>query len=200
MDENTPPQRPLVRHPLFLSWGGLSLRLGDQGITPEADGLRFTRDGRQVFRPYSDLVGVNLSMSALPRGPTTAQTTLRFSNGMVFSVVNTDAWGRADDDQNQHYYRFKADLHQRLIDAGAIPHIRFTTGATPGRSRFMQFAVFLAIAFFVGGPIAVIFMTGKAEAFVVLLAGAAFVLPVYRTMQRNQPGMYDPRYPPDMLR
>ena len=119
---------PVVRHPVYIAWGRFVLRLRDQGITPKPDALTFTRDGRVMTRPYADIVEINLMMNAMPKAADVAQMTIRFRNGMTMRVLNTNAWGSADPDQTQHYYRFKADLHQRLVESGAAAKIAFTTG------------------------------------------------------------------------
>jgi hypothetical protein len=199
MSEDTPPERPFVRHPVFIAWGGLNLRLSDQGITPQADAMRFTRGGRLMVSPYTDIVEINLMMTAMPKAADVAQMTIRFRNGMTMRVLNTNAWGNADADQTQHYYRLKADLHERLVESGAAQKIRFSTGATPGRARFLKVALGIAAAFFIGTPIVIFLMTGQAQALLICLGGAAFVLPFFRASQRNAPGRYDPRHPPDML-
>ncbi len=200
MVEDAPPERPIVRHPLYIAWSGLILRLSDNGVTPDTEGLHFTRDGRKTYRPYSDLVEVNLAMTSMPRAADIAQMTLRFFDGTKMRVLNTDAWGRADANHNQHYYRFKADLHQRLVESGAAGRIRFTTGVSQGRSSAQRVIMVIAAAFFIGAPIVIFFMTGRGEALLVMLGGIALVLPFMRAMDRNAPASYDPRDPPDMLR
>ncbi|UYO00918.1 MAG: hypothetical protein KIT02_06875 [Devosia sp.] len=200
MSEPAQADRPPVRHPLFLGWGGFFLRLKDQGITPEAEGLRFPRDGKITFKPYSDIVEVNLSMNAMPRGAATAQTSIRFFNGLILRVLNTDAWGNANDDQTQHYYRFKADFHERLLANGAARNIRFTTGTTPGRAKAQKVILAIAAAFFIGTPIVLFVITRQAEALFIMLGGAALVIPFFRAADRNAPASYNPSDPPDMLR
>jgi hypothetical protein len=175
------------------------LRMTDQGITPEADSLRFTRDGRQETRPYDDIVEINLAMNPVHKSAPMAQMTIRFRNGLLMRVINTTAWGNVDADQTQHYYRFKADLHERLVASGAADRIRFTTGYTAGRAQGVKIAMFVAAAFFIGLPIILFIMTGQAQALLICLGGAAFVWPFYRASERNAPGRYDPRNPPDML-
>lgn len=193
------PDRPFVRHPLYIAWGGLNLRLSDQGITPEATALRFTRDGRVTARPYTDIAEINLMMNAMPKAADVAQMTIRFRNGLTMRVLNTTAWGNADDEQTQHYYRFKADLHQRLIESGAADKIAFTAGYSTTRAQVLKVILVIAALFFVGTPIVLFLMTGQAQALLICLGGLALVLPFRRASQRNTPARYDPRDPPDML-
>lgn len=200
MPDASHAERPATRHPLYIAWGGFILRLSDQGITPEADGLRFTRDGRVTFRSYGDIAEINLAMNPVHKSADMAQMTVRFSDGLRMRVLNTTAWGNVDADQTQHYYRFKADLHERLIESGAADRIAFTTGYSQGRGTGLKLALAIAAAFFIGTPIVIFLMTGQAQALLICFAGAAFVLPFYRASKRNEPGRYDPRSPPDMLR
>lgn len=199
MPEDTPSQRAVVSHPLYIAWGGLNLRLRDRGITPEADNLRFTRNGRTTYAPYADIVEINLAMTAMPRAADLAQMTIRFRNGARMRVLNTNAWGTADPDQTQHYYRFKADLHERLVASGAAQKIAFTSGFSANRALGVKIVLAIAAAFFIGGPIVIFLMTGEPQALLIMLGGAAFVVPFFRASQRNEPRRYDPRQPPDML-
>lgn len=196
-----PSQTPthVTRYRLYLAWSGINLRLGDNGITPEPEGLRFTREGRQEFRAYKDIFSINLSMTSMPRMADMAKMTIRFRNGLTMHVLNTNSWGAADAEQTQLYYRFKADLHERLVGADLASALKFTTGMTGGRSKFLTASLVVAAAFFVLLPLVLFFMTGNAQALLIMLAGAAFVYPLLRSTKRNQPGTYDPRHPPDML-
>lgn len=199
MSEQTASERPLIRHPLYIAWGKFILRLRDQGITPGPEALTFARDGLVTTRPYTDIAEINLIMNAMPKAADVAQMTIRFRNGMTMRVLNTNAWGNADPDQTQHYYRFKADLHQRLVESGAAAKIAFTTGYSAGRAQGVKVIMAIAAAFFIGTPIVIFFMTGQAQALLFSLGGAAFVWPFFRASERNAPRRYDPRHPPDML-
>ena len=128
MPDDAAIDQPAIRHPLYIAWGRVVLHMSDQGITAEANGLRFTRDGRITFRPYTDIVEINLAMNPVHKSADMAQMTIRFFNGLTMRILNTTAWGNVDADQTQHYYRFKADLHERLIESGAAAHIAITTG------------------------------------------------------------------------
>jgi hypothetical protein len=199
MSDQTTLGRPPVRHPVYIAWGKFILKLRDQGITPGPDSLTFTRAGRVTTRPYADIAEINLTVSALPRVGDVAQMSIRFRNGLNMRVLNTDAWGTPDPDQTQHYYRFKADLHERLVDSGAAARIAFTSGYTAGRAKAVKVVMAIGAAFFIGAPIIIFFMTGQAQALLVCLGGAALLLPFFRTSGRNAPTRYDPRHPPDML-
>jgi hypothetical protein len=199
MSDQTASERPPIRHPLYIAWGKFILRLRDQGITPGPDALTFTRDGRVTTRPYADIAEINLTVSSLPKVGDVAQMCIRFRNGMTMRVLNTDAWGTPDQDQTQHYYRFKADLHERLVESGAAAKIAFTSGYSAGRAQAVKVVMGIGAAFFIGAPVVIFFMTGQAQALLVCLAGAALLLPFFRTSGRNAPSRYDPRQPPDML-
>jgi hypothetical protein len=199
MSQTAPTERPPVRHPVYIAWGKFILKLRDQGITPGPDALTFTREGRVTTRPYADIAEINLTVSSLPKVGDVAQMSIRFLNGMTMRVLNTDAWGTPDADQTQHYYRFKADLHERLVDSGAAARIAFTSGYSAGRAQAVKVVMGIGAAFFIGTPVVIFFMTGQAQALFVCLAGAALLLPFFRTSGRNAPSRYDPRNPPDML-
>ena len=198
-DDDVTPQRPVTQHPLYVTWGGLMLNMRDKGLTPEPDRLRYMRDGKWESKLYTDIAQINLAMNPVHKSAPMAQMTISFRNGAKMRVLNTTAWGNVDADQTQHYYRFKADLHQRLVESGAAQKITFTTGYTSGRAQMLGVTLVIAGLFFVGLPIVLFIMTGQAQALLICLAGAAFVWPFYRASQRNAPGQYDPRNPPDML-
>lgn len=199
MTSEVEAEPPVVDYPLYLGWGNFIFRLRDRGIAPGSEGLRFTREGRKLFRPYSDIAEVNLSMSPVYRSAPTAQTSVRFTDGTVMRITNTNSWGTADAGQTQDYYRFKADFHRRLLANSAAARIRFTTGVSSGRSRLQKVVIAIAAAFFIGGPILIFILSREPQALLILVGGAAFVLPFYRAIQRNRPRSYDPASPPDML-
>lgn len=199
MSEGEATRTTSVRHPLFISRGGFVLRLRDQGILAGPDGLTVRQDGHDVTYPYGDIAAINLMMSVVPKSGSVAQMTIRFRNGDGLRVLNTNAWGSPDPDQTQHYYRFKTDLHQRLVESGAAGAIEFTSGHSARRAQIVQVTMAIAAAFFVGGPIVIYAMTGEAQALLLCLFGVAFVVPFMRAARRNAPAQYDPRTPPDML-
>lgn len=199
MSDVGPTRATSVRHPLFISRGGFVLRLRDQGVAAGPDGLTVNQDGQDVTYPYRDIAAINLMMSVVPKSGNVAQMTIRFRNGNSLRVLNTNAWGSPDPDQTQHYYRFKADLHQRLVESGAAETIEFTSGHSARRAQVVQVTMVIAAAFFIGGPIVIYAMTGEAQALLICLFGAAFVVPFMRAARRNAPAQYDPRTPPDML-
>lgn len=188
-----------VNHPLYVTSANFVLRLKDKGVTAGPDALVVRRNGGTVSYPYSSIVDVNLLLSAIPRVGYMTQMIIRFRDGKRLRILNTDAGGTPDADQTQHYYRFKADFHQRLVASGAASNITFTSGYSPGRARVVKVIMAIAAAFFVGTPIIIFAMTGEAEALLICLAGLAFVVPFFRVSQRNAPQRYDPRSPPDML-
>ena len=58
----------------------------------------------------------------------------------------------------------------------------------------------IAGLFFVGLPLILVLLTGKAKALLIALAGFAFVFPVFKTMRKNEPRTYSPdSVPPDLL-
>jgi hypothetical protein len=199
MSEHDPAREEITRYALFLTRGGLVFHLRDEGIAPGRDKISFIDHGKVRIVPYGDLTEVNLTMTAMPRTADVAQMVIRFGNNNRVVVLNTDAWGRADAQRTQEYYRFKADFHARLVAAKAF-HIRFTTGASAGRSAVAMAALAVAGALFLLLPLVLFFMTGQPQILLIMLTGALFLWPFWRAANRNQPSTYDPRDPPDMLR
>jgi hypothetical protein len=197
-DGDTVPDT-ITRYALPVTEGQLVFfHIGDEGIAPGADAVSYRRNGRLVVLPYARILEVNLGMAEQGKGSAFATMQIRFARKHRVLVTSTDAWLRATPERVQEYYRFKADLHGRLVAANAA-HIRFTTGYTPARANVVKVVLAIALGFFTLLPLVLFFLTGQAQALWVMLVGLAFVVPFVRAGQRNMPASYDPRDPPDML-
>jgi hypothetical protein len=175
------------------------LRIPDKGVAVGRDQLSYSRGGSVVLVPYTDITEINLAMTAQHRAASFATMQIMFRNGKRLLVTSTDAWVRPTPERVQEYYRFKADLHARLLAAGAS-HIRFTTGYSAARNSAVKLVLIFAGAFFTLVPLVLFFMTRQPQALLVMLLGVLFLVPFVVAGQRNSPGTYDPRNPPDMLR
>ncbi len=173
-------------------------RIPDEGVAVGPDKLSCSRGGAVVIVPYSDITEVNLAMTAQQRAAAFATMQIMLRNGRRILVTSTDAWVRVTPERIQEYYRFKADLHARLLAAGAT-HIRFTTGHSANRHAVVKVVLAIAAAFFTLVPLILFFMTRQPQALLAMFGGLVFVVPFVMAGRRNSPGNYDPRQPPDML-
>ena len=91
----TKPEPPAVRrYDLFLRHrSGLYWRLRDQGVVPGAEKLSFPIDGKMGFRPYTDIVSVNLASAHIPRSGTVGQCLITFRYGTPLVVSTANAAG-----------------------------------------------------------------------------------------------------------
>jgi len=193
----TAPEK-ITRYDLRVTRGGLHFRMRDRGIAPGPDSLSFMMQSQLRIVPYRDVAEVNLGMFTLSNMDV-AQMRITFRDGSRIVVLNTDDWGYVKPEITQEYYRFKADLHQRLVAADAF-HIRYTTGHSQARSAFLTAMVALLGGIFLILPPIFFVISRQPQALIPMVGGIFFTLPFLRVARRNQPGIYDPRDPPDMLR
>lgn len=196
-DSEAPEPR---RYDLFLRHrNGLFWRLRDEGIVPGAEKLSFPIDGRMGFRPYSDITAVNLSSAHIPRSGLIGQCRITFRYGTSLVVSTVSASGLPDPARHEPYTEFLADFHRRLIDAGLAGRISFTSGTTPGRAIILNIGLALGGLMFVVLPLFLALAVRSWEPLEIMLVGLLFLWPTWEAAQKNQPGTYNPRYPPDML-
>lgn len=189
------------RYDLFLRHRGgiFYIRLKDHGITPGLDRLWYMQDGRWGYRPYSEIMRVNLSSGHVHRHGQIGQCTITFRNGAVLVIFTTTDRGLPDLERQEAYFGFITDLHRRLLSSGAARHIQFTRGVSPGRQAALYIMLVVAGLTFVALPVILAVVARSWEILQTLLFGVALVWPVWKMTQRNEPGPYDPRDPPDML-
>ena len=195
-----PEQPEPRRYDLFLRHrAGLFWKLTDAGIMPGPEKLSYVQDGRWGYRLYSDIQSVNLSSAHIPRQGVLAQCGITFRNGVTLGTSTASASGVPDAARQETYFDFLTDFHQRLVASGAAKTIIFTRGGTQNRMRIIYASLVLGTIFFVLTPIVVAIIARSWEPFQLLLMGCLLLWPAWESAQKNEPGTYDPRYPPDML-
>ncbi len=197
MSEPPAAPEPITRYDLRVTRGGLRFHMGDRGVAAGPESLSFVLDGRVCIVPYPNIAEVNLAMFSLS-GSDVAQMRISFRDGSRIVLLNTDAWGNVNAESTQDYYRFKAELHERLIAAGAN-HIRFTTGYSHARHTTLRVMLLLLGGIFLVLPPVLFIVTRQPQALIAMGGGILLTLPFLRVSNRNRPGTYDPRNPPDML-
>ena len=95
--------------------------------------------------------------------------------------------------------RFLAISHRRLIDAGQASRISFTLGTTPGRAMVLNVSLALGGLLFGALPLVLALSVRSWEPLEIMLIGLLFLWPIWEAAQKNQPGTYTPRSPPDLL-
>lgn len=184
----------LLRHRAGLFW-----KLTDEGIVPGPEKLSYMQDGRWGFRLYSEIYSVNLSSAHIPRSGNLAQCGISFRNGATLGLSTANALGVPDADRRVIYNEFIGDFHNRLVVSGDAKRISFTRGGTEMRMLVLQIALIAGTALFVILPIVLAIMVHDWGPFQIMLMGGLFLWPAWQAAEKNQPGTYDPRYPPDML-
>jgi len=196
---DAPDQPEPRRYDLFLRHrNGLFFKLTDQGVVPGADRLSYTMEGRWGYQPYADITAINLSSAHVYRQGNLAQCQISFRNGGMLMVSTCNARGQPDPGRHSAFYDFVNDLHQRLIASGDDRHIRFTRGNSQTRTTVLQVALAIAALLFIGLPLVLALIVRTWEPLQMLLFGVLFLWPLWQTAHKNQPGIYNPKYPPDM--
>jgi len=197
---DAPVVQPVIRHDLFLKHrNGFFWRLRDEGIKPEADRLSFPIDGRWGFRRYADIISVNLSSAHIPRSGTLGQCTITFDYRETVTVLSANAAGLPEPARHATYNAFLDDFHNRLIASGDAARIWFRIGMSPVRAMILNVALVAGGLLFLMLPIVLALIARSWEPFELLLAGLLFLWPAWETATKNQPGSYNPSYPPDLL-
>jgi hypothetical protein len=175
-------------------------KLRNQGITLSGDRLHWDYDGRPRERSFDDLREVRLQFAHVHKSGDAGLCQLTFNDGLQLIVQSTNASGLADDERAPVYRDFIRDLNKRLAQHPSSYHIDFQTGDPPGRRTFGVIISIVAILFFGGLPLGLFLFFPGWDTLGVLGAGAAFVWPLWKTMQRNEPRSYSPSdVPHDLL-
>jgi len=195
--------KPAARHyDLFVTEGAprrFFWRLRDEGISLTAGGLEWHIDGEPRARAWGEIEAVHLVSSHIPRSGDIYQCTIRFRGGPPIVVRSTTAYGLPDETRDGDYFEFVQALHGRLADP-EFSRVRFEAGLMAGRVMFLKIVLAFAALLFVGLPLVLLFMVPSWEALGILGVGAAFMWPLWRMAQANEPRTYSARdLPYDLL-
>lgn len=171
--------------------GGLVWRFRDEGVVLTPLGIEWTAGGTKRSMTYGDILGIRLQTGHIPKSGYFGTCMVTFRSGLVLTVNSMSERGYADDDRLDDYAEFLQDLHARLGDEDRR-RIHFIAGNSAGRQTMLKAAVVLGGAFFVVLPLVLALVTGEFKALLLLLAGAGFMIPAFRTMRKNEPRNYDP--------
>lgn len=198
-----PPRAPAPpRHySLFVSENNPRIfwKLRDEGVTLSAEGISWRKDGRERARAWNEIGGVNLSTGYVHKQGSVYACTITFRDGSLLIVRSVSAWGHVDEERDPVYREFVETMHARLARP-EFSAVHFIAGTTATKALGFKIALGVATLFFVGLPLALFFIGPPLEVLFVLAAGAAFVWPMWRMAQSNQPREYSPRdLPYDLL-
>jgi len=173
--------------------GGIVLRYRYSGMRLSPAGMEWESEGERRFTDYSTIEAVRLQTGHIPKSGYFGTCEITFRNGRNVTVSSLDSWGSPDGERLDDYAEFIQDLHGHLSDEDRR-RIRFEAGGTAFRQAFGTVAVILGGLMFVLLPLGLLLYTGEAKALFILIGGAAFIIPAFRTMQRNRPRTYDPHH------
>ena len=178
--------------------GGIIWRYRDAGVALSAAGMEWRTAVERRSTDWSTIDTIRVQTGHIPKSGYFGSCQISFRNGRMLTVTSLDSWGRADPGRYDDYAEFLQDLHAHLGEPDR-KRIRFVAGMTEGRQMFGKVAVFIGGAFFILLPLVLLVITGEIKALFITLGGAAFIVPVYRTMKRNEPRTYDPAHLDDDL-
>ncbi len=192
------PDRADRPYPLVVQDGPsrLVLRHRDEGITLTPTGLEWTKDGTDRHAAYADIAAIQLQIGQLPKGGPFGSCRITFRDGGQMTVSSVTRFGNASRERAIVYAAFLRDLHGRL-GAEDRTRIHFGAGNSAGRQTFGKVLLVVAALFFIGLPVVLLVLTGELKSLFITLAGAFFVYPLFRTIQRNAPVDYAPDAVPD---
>lgn len=200
MSKPAPEQPAAARYDLFLRDGRKTFifRYRDQGIALDGNGLAWQSDGTERKQAYADISTIRLQSASLPKSSTLYTCTIAFRDGQQLVVTNASEYGSGDDERTPVYGKFVRDLHKR-IPPNERNRIRFYAGNSESRQRVLWAILFIAGLFFVGLPFGLLLYVREFEVLWVLLAGAGFIYPLWRSATANEPRDYRCEYPPEEL-
>jgi hypothetical protein len=196
-----PAPAPPRHYELFVSEKQVRIfwKLKDEGVTLSAEGIAWRTQGTERFRAWNEISGVNLSTAYVHKQGTAYACTISFRGGGVLIVRSMSAWGHKDEEREPVYREFVETLHARLARP-EFSDVRFFSGSAATKAVGFKIALVVGTLFFVGLPLVLIFFAPPLEALFILVAGAAFIWPMWRMKQTNELREYSARdLPYDLL-
>jgi len=187
------PPAPPRHYSLFVSESTARIfwKLRDEGVTLSAEGISWHVDGRERARAWNEISGVNLATGYVHKQGSVYACTISFRDGVVLIVRSVSAWGHQDEEREPVYREFVETLHARLARP-EFSDVRFIAGTTATKALGFKITLVIASLFFVGLPLVLVFLE-PLQALLIAAAGAAFVWPMWRMAQTNEPREYSPR-------
>jgi hypothetical protein len=188
------------RYDLYLRAGGVGpfVRLSDQGLTLDDDGIRWAIAGRDAFAPWATIAAVHLSTGGDAELPV-AMCQIRLAGGETFAVYNSNAAGTANTEQVPIYHAFIRDFHTRLASQ-PNRSTQFSSGYSDVRHHIAFIATIALTLVAIVAPLALVWIMGEWHILYVVVAGAFLVVPMIRRVIANAPRTYDPlRLPQELI-
>lgn len=194
------PPAPPRHYSLFVSEVAQRMfwKLRDEGVSLSAEGISWHANGAPRSRAWNEISGINLATGYVHKQGSVYACTITFRDSSLLIVRSVSAWGHVDEEREPVYREFVETLHARLARP-EFSEVKFFAGSTATRALGLKVVLGIATLFFVGLPLALIFFAPPLEVLFILAAGAAFVWPLWRSAQANEPRAYSPNALPDDL-
>ena len=176
---------------------GFYVRNDNGGLTLHDDNIVWSVDGKPDGAPYKNIAAIELRSGGW--GGVPYQCRIRFKDGLMLLVVNTDANGRPDDGAAARYRSFVHDLHDRLAARSDVSTY-YSAGLPEGGHMLMLICTALLGLIFVVGPIIGFIITRDLRSFLLMIFAPLFYWPLTTMVRKNAPQSYTPdRVPNDVL-
>jgi len=171
--------------------GGFIWRYRDSGITLSPEGIEWYASGQRRFTDYTTIHSIRIQTGHMPKSGSFGSCEITFRNGRRLTVTSLDSWGSPDHGRFDDYAEFLQDLHHHLARDDK-QRIQFLAGMTEGRQMVGKVSAVVGGLFFVVLPLVLLVITGEVKALFIMIGGLAFIVPVFRTIQKNEPRTYNP--------
>jgi hypothetical protein len=187
----TPARRHFDLHFREGPGGGFVWRYRDSGVRLSPEGLEWYSAGQRRFTDYTTIDSIRIQTGHMPKSGYFGSCEITFRNGRKLTVTSLDSWGSPDHERLDDYAEFLQDLHAHLTRADK-QRIDFIAGMTEGRQMVGKVSAVVGGLFFVVLPLVLLVITGEVKALFIGIGGLAFIVPVFRTIQKNEPRTYNP--------
>lgn len=159
--------------------------------------LTWQAGGNAARRLWTDIAAVAMTTGTDGKAEVN-QCRIAFRDGSALTLTDAGADGRVDHSRTGIYRDCMNALHRRLAQAPGGT-IAFTAGVSQTRYIGLKIAVTIAALIFVITPFVLLFIVRDWRVLFTLAAGAAFVWPMWKVLEKSKPRSYDPKYPPGEL-
>lgn len=195
-------EQPPVEYPLYFVDGdtGMYWSLDTHGLRLDNSGLTFTSERETRTVAFGEIGSIRLQTTfAQAHDTATGICQIRFGNYRKLTIFSSDAYGRFDADQRQHYMDFVHDLHRRIPKEDRA-RIAFNGGLSETRHMIVSVAMMAGAVIFGIIPAVLLLWKPSFETLGLAVTAGGFVYAGWRAWDRNRPEGYSPDHvPADLL-
>jgi hypothetical protein len=175
---------------------GIYWKLEEGGVTLDADGIFWKREGVGRRYRYDDLASIQLCTTIGGKEGNIYFSVLRFRDGTIVTFYSGTARGAFDEAAQSVYADFIRILHARLNTLRPAG-IEYKAGQTATRYYLVLGSVIVLAGLAVVLPLVLLAVVQRWEVLIALLAGAGITWPMWRLAQASRPRSYSPDAVPE---